>query len=299
MKVAVTGGTGFLGRYLIRRLLLAGHQVIAWYRSTPPTSDGLSAADWIPGQLGDRNDAEQLLASADAIVHSGLYRERDSFMAPADDPVEYWQRNTTGSLILLDTARRCGVTKFLFVSSGAVHDTVLPDRTLDETHPRLPSTLYGAYKASVETLIHHYGCGDGLLTAAIRPTAIYGVADPPQHSKWFQLVRDVSTGRDVEATGGSKSVHADDVAKAATLLLDHLDREHSGQAFNCCERMISDHEVATIAKDLTDSDSTIHGQPKHAKNQIVTDRIESLGMTFGGEPLLRETIAKLIDGINA
>jgi nucleoside-diphosphate-sugar epimerase len=295
MKVALTGGTGFLGRHFIRRLLLAGHQVVAWHRSDPPTDAEYSTVDWIRGELGNAEDAERLVATADAVIHSGLYRQGDSFMAPPADPVDYWQRNTTGSLLLLEAARRRGVAKFLFVSSGAVHDNVLPDRPLDETHPRLPSTLYGAYKASVETLIHHYGSGGGLLTAAIRPTAIYGLAQPPQHSKWFDLVRDICNGRDVQATGGSKSVHAEDVAKTALLLLDRLDESNSGQPFNCCERMISDHEVATIAKELTGSRSEIHGHAKQARHQIVTDRIESLGMRFGGEPLLRETIAELID----
>lgn len=294
MRVAVTGATGFLGRYIVRQLIDTGHQVVAWSRSDPPEDEWLSRVQWIRGELGNRDDAQTLVAQADAVIHSGLYRQADAFMAPADDPIDYWQRNTTGSLLLLEAACRTSVQKFIFISSGAVHDTVLPDRPLDESHPLLPGTLYGAYKASVESLVHHYGVSGKLMTASIRPTAIYGLANPPEQSKWFELIRDVVAGNAVQANGGSKSVHAGDVAKAALLLLEQLAADNSGGVWNCCDRMISDHEVAEIAKRISGSSATISGSPKQAKNRIVTAKLEALGMRFGGDAQLQQTVEQLV-----
>ncbi|WP_372896470.1 NAD-dependent epimerase/dehydratase family protein [Stieleria sp.] len=296
MRIALTGATGFLGRYLVRRLLNDGHTITAWYRTPPATAPEFDPISWIRGELGVLDHAEQLVESADAVVHAGLFRGGASFMDSGDDPLEYWQRNATGSLQLLDAAERAGVKRFLFVSSGTVHDTVLPDRPLDETHPLLPSTLYGAYKASVETLVHHYGASGKLLAATVRPPSIYGLADPAQDSRWFDLVAQVCAEKDVRAGGGSKAVHADDIAKAVSLLLTQ-DDAIAGQTYNCCDRMISDFEVATIAKRITGSSSNISGHAKTAKHEIVTEKLQALGMRFGGTALLEQTIAELISAI--
>ena len=293
MRIAVTGATGFLGGYLIRALYDAGHDVAAWYRTNSRPLPDRYSVDWIQGELGNSNDAKRLVDSADAVIHCGLARRSHSFMDSPDDPLEYWHRNATGSLQLLDAAANEGVDRFIFISSGAVHETVLSDRPLDETHPLLPGTLYGACKASVETLIHHYGVSGRLCCATIRPTSIYGIAEPVEDSKWFPIIRQICSGRNVEATGGSKAVHAGDVAKAALLLLSH-DDSISGQTFNCCDRMISEFEVASIAKRITGSDSVITGQPKTAKHEIDTQKIQSLGMRFGGDRLLEKTVAELI-----
>lgn len=300
MRIAITGATGFLGRHLIRRALDDGHQVTAWYRSGHPdltrSEHDRDNLQWVCGELGNIDDARCLVQSADAVIHGGLARGGKSFLDSGDDPLDYWNLNATGSLQLLETARAAGVKKFLFISSGAVHDTVLPDRRLDENHPMLPGTLYGACKAAVESLVHHYGSSGKLCAASLRPPAIYGVADPARESKWFQTVQSICEGSPVEATGGSKSVHADDVAKAAMLLLHQGDRV-AGQTYNCCDRMISDFEVATLAKRLTGSESLVTGVAKTAKHEIDTSKIESLGMRFGGTALLEQTIAELIDAV--
>ncbi|WP_182868434.1 NAD-dependent epimerase/dehydratase family protein [Rhodopirellula sp. JC639] len=296
MRIAITGGTGFLGRHLISRLIDQGHEVTAWYRSPSATIAESSDVHWVEGELGNLMQAEHLVAGADAVIHAGLFRGGASFMDSGDDPLKYWHRNATGSLQLLDAAQRAGVKKFIFISSGTVHDTVLPDRPLDETHPLLPSTLYGACKASIETVVHHYGVSGKLVAANLRPPSIYGVARPVNQSRWYDLVAAICAGKAVDARGGGKAVHADDVAKAALLLLGQ-DDSIAGETYNCCDRMISDFEVAEIAKRITDSPSEITGPAKTAKNEIVTDKIQTLGMRFGGTELLEQAIAELVSAI--
>jgi len=291
MNIALTGGTGFLGRYLIQAFLQAGHQVTAWRRDwAGPRQPGLT---WIRGQLADTASTADLVRSADAVVHAAVFRPGDSFFDPGSDRQQYWQLNTEGSLKLLAAAADSGVRRFVFISSGAVHDDVVPDHPLDETHPLRPNSLYGAYKASVECLVHHFGKSGQLSATALRPTAIYGVDDPVEQSKWYPLVRQVCAGQDVDATGGSKSVHAADVAKAAALLIKQ-DDSVSGEAFNCCDRMISEFEVASVAKEIAGSSARIAGPAKQSRNQIDTSKIASLGMRFGGDALLRETVTALV-----
>jgi nucleoside-diphosphate-sugar epimerase len=93
---------------------------------------------------------------------------------------------------------------------------------------------------------------------------------------------------------GGKEVHAADVAKAVEILLKADSKAVAGQSFNCYDRYVSEQEVAEIAKAMTGSFSKIFDLNRGPKNQIATDKLRSLGMTFGGEALLRQTIAELI-----
>ncbi len=196
----------------------------------------------------------------------------------------------------MESAVKHSVGRFVFISSGAVHDRIVPTRSLDETHPLWPSSIYGSYKASVETLVHAYGLSGKLDCCVIRPTAIYGVAERIEDSKWFSLVRDIVAERDVDASGGSKEVHAADVAKAVGLLLT-TNQKTSGETYNCSDRLISRYEVAEIAKRITASGSRIGGTRKTAKHAMETTKLQQLGMRFGGTSLLEDTIAKIVAGV--
>jgi hypothetical protein len=68
----------------------------------------------------------------------------------------------------------------------------------------------------------------------------------------------------------------------------------SGQSFNCYDRYIAEQTVATIARELCGSSSTIAERNRGPKHQIVTAKLRRLGMTCGGEPLLRQTVAELV-----
>ena len=59
----------------------------------------------------------------------------------------------------------------------------------------------------------------------------------------------------------------------------------------------AEFDVATLAKEISGSESKIIGEPTQPKHQIVTDKIRSVGMQFGGEQLLRKTVADLVQSI--
>ena len=84
-----------------------------------------------------------------------------------------------------------------------------------------------------------------------------------------------------------------DVAKAIGILLrsDNI----AGESYACCDRYISEFEVATIAKEIAGSSSEIIGEPKIPKHQIDTQKLQALGMEFGSTQLLRRTIHRLVD----
>jgi nucleoside-diphosphate-sugar epimerase len=300
MRIAVTGATGFLGRYLVRHLAAAGHQLRCWHRPGSDLSgfeDVASATEWMPGVLGDEAATTELVRGVDAVVHAAVQWEgpRNRGRGSHGEPGVFAGINLIGSLRLFQAAFEAGVARCVFVSSCAVHEVILDDRPLDETHPLWPNNPYGAYKAAVEAFVHGYGLGQGWAICALRPTGIYGLAHPPQASRCFDLVGQVLRGERVETTKGGKEVHAADVARAIALLLSADAKSITGQAFNCYDLYVAEEQVARIAKELTGSRSEIASVNRGPKHQIDTRKLRGLGMTFGGEDLLRRTVQELIE----
>jgi nucleoside-diphosphate-sugar epimerase len=300
MLVAVTGATGFLGRYVVRQLARGGDRLRCWYR---PGSDrggfgeAASSIDWLPGELGDGDAARQLVRGADALVHAALARPggRGFTASPREDLPGFLQGNLLGSLQLFEAAFAAGVPRCVFVSTCAVHEVILDDRPLDEAHPLWPTSHYGAHKAALEKFVHSYGFGQGWPICAVRPTGIYGLAHPPADSRWFDLVGQVLRGEAIHTARGGKEVHAADVARAIALLLAVDARLITGQAFNCTDHYVAEQDVARIARELSGSPSTIADLNLGPKHQIDTRKLRGLGMTFGGEELLRTTVRELIE----
>ena len=298
MKIAVTGATGFIGRYLVRHMARAGHSLRCWYRPSSDRSGLESVAgsvEWLKGDLNDAQASEALVAGCDAVVHAALWRPGRGFRGAEGNLVEFVERNVVGSLQLIEAARKVGVNRFVFISTCAVHERILDDRPLDETHPTWGASHYGAHKAAIEQFVSSYGLGEGYSICALRPSGVYGLAHPPQDSKWFDLVKAIASGKSVTCQRGGKEVHAGDVAKAAEVLLKAPVDSIAGQAFNCCDKYISEWEVAHLAKQISGSQCEILGRQTAPKNQIVTTKLESLGMVFGSQPLLEATVRELAD----
>jgi nucleoside-diphosphate-sugar epimerase len=297
MRIAVTGGTGFLGRYILRHLADAGHALRCWYR---PTSDrsGLEkcSVEWLAGSLGDAAAASALVRGVDAVVHSALEwpREGGFRFSAAKEQERFLEANLMGSLRLFQEAFAAGVPRFVFISTCAVHEIILDDRPLDEAHPLWPTHHYGAHKAALEKFVHSYGLGQNWPICALRPTGIYGLAHPPSASRWFGLVGQVKRGEKISTAKGGKEVHAADVAKAVELLLQADTKAIAGQAFNCYDRYIAEQDVARIAKELTGSKSEIADLNRGPKHQIETKKLRALGTIFGGEALLGQTVKEIV-----
>lgn len=296
MRIAVTGATGFLGRYIVDYLTHAGHSCRCWCR---PASDrggfevGERGIDWIKGDLADPDSIAPLIAGADAVVHAALSRPGAGFRGAEGDVPSFVERNVLGTIRLIDAARKADLSRFVFISTCAVHEVILDDRKLDEAHPTWATTHYGAHKAAIEQFVCSYGLSGGFGICALRPTGIYGINRPIEKSKWFDVVRSVARGEPASSALGGKEVHATDVAKAVGILLEA--DGVAGQVYNCYDMYISHEAVAGIAKTLSGSASVIEPSSKRPRHQIDTSKLRALGMAFGGQDLLTETVRRMLD----
>jgi len=297
MRIAVTGATGFIGRYIVRHLAGLGHTLRCWHRADSDRGgfDPLAnSLEWVCGELNDGREAS-LVDGCDAVVHGALSHPGGGFRSTGGELVPFVECNVIGTLRLIEAARQANVQRFVFLSTCAVHEHILEDRPLDETHPLLPTSHYGAHKAAIEKFVHSHGLENGFPICALRPCGVYGVAYPVTRSKWFDLVRAIVAGQPVQCRRGGKEVHAADVAKAVAILLAADDV--CGQVYNCCDRYVSDWDVAAIAKELAKSESPILGHQTQPRHQIETGKLRALGMEFGGEQILRAAIGQMVQAI--
>ena len=298
MRIAITGATGFLGRYIVNHLGSTRHFCRCWHCRGSDRGGFESVerqVEWVPGELGDEKACGRLVEGCEAVVHAALYHPGGGFRGGEGDVLEFVEKNLLGTLQLIEAARHADVGRFVFISTCAVHEKILDDRPLDEAHPTSPTSHYGAHKAAIEQFVHSYGFGEGYPICALRPTGIYGIARPVKDSKWFELVQAVAQGKNVECRYGGKEVHATDVARAVEILM--AAEGIAGEIYNCYDRYVSEYEVAEIAKELSGSRAEILGKSTTPKHQIVTEKLKRLGMQFGGRPLLEQTVRQMLDAV--
>ena len=198
MKIAVTGGTGFVGAHLLRIAPAEGFAIRALARRAQPEADGIT---WIAGDLADTAALRTLCQGADAVIHiAGVINART--------PAAFDAGNVEGTRAMLAAAEAAGVRRFIHVSSLAARE------------PRL--SAYGASKARSEAVV----AASPLDWTIVRPPMVYGPGD----RETLAIFRMVKAGVAALPRGGTASmIHAEDLSRA--LLALPAAPEASGQTY--------------------------------------------------------------------
>ncbi|PCD03932.1 epimerase [Sphingomonas spermidinifaciens] len=179
--LAITGGTGFVGKRLIDRALAAGHRIRALTRRTQAAREGV---DWVSGALDTPEALAALLAGVDAVIHvAGVVNARDK--------AGFVAGNVTGTEAVVAAAKAAGTPRFVHVSS------------LSAREPEL--STYGWSKAEGEAAVLA-ALPDA---AVVRPPAIYGPGD----HEMLELFRLAARGVvPLPPPGRFSTIHVDDLA---------------------------------------------------------------------------------------
>jgi UDP-glucose 4-epimerase len=179
MKVVVTGGAGFIGSNLCRTLIEAGHEVSAIDDLSTGAAANLAdtGAELIEGSILDRQLLGTATAGAEAIVHLAA---RPSVQRSLDDPGASHEINATGTIYVLEAARRAGA-HVVCASSSSVYgaSAQLPKHEELATRPLSP---YGASKLAAEAYTLAYAASFELSTLALRFFNVYGPAQAAGHA---------------------------------------------------------------------------------------------------------------------
>ncbi len=240
MKVAVTGGAGYIGSHAVAELLGLGHEVTviddlsAGHRAAVP----LDAVRFIKADIGDLGAMTRALGGQEAVIHfAGLL----SVAGSMKDPRSYFETNLVKGMTLLDAAKAAGVTRFIFSSTCATYG--VPQGPLDEDHPKEPVNPYGASKRAFEQVLEAYARIGQVRAIALRYFNAAGARsdgslgeDHAHEEHLIPLALDAAAGRraaltvfgdDYETPDGTclrDYIHVDDLARAHALALEAVGR---------------------------------------------------------------------------
>ena len=180
MRVLITGGAGFIGSNLARVALAEGHEIVV----LDDLSTGYAAnLDGLPvrfheGSVNDRDALDAALQGVDAVVHLAAL---GSVPRSILDPVATHHANATGTLSVLEGARRAGVGHVVMSSSSSVYglNPALPKSEREWVRPLSP---YAVSKLAGEQYLLAYQQSFGLETLAFRFFNVYGPRQRPGHA---------------------------------------------------------------------------------------------------------------------
>ena len=166
MKVLVTGGAGYIGSHTCVELLKAGHEIVIvdnFINSKPDVLDKLRTItgrdfSFVEADLRDRTAMDQAfdVHQIDAVIHfAGLKAVGES----VSKPLEYYDNNLQGFIVLAEAMRDHGVKKFVFSSSATVYGMNNPV-PFQEDYPTSATNPYGYTKVMIEQMLRDIAVAD-------------------------------------------------------------------------------------------------------------------------------------------
>jgi nucleoside-diphosphate-sugar epimerase len=212
MTHLVTGGSGFLGNLIARRLHQRGERVRIldiWEDPSRPPEIEYVACD-----IRDREGVRRAMQGVEVVHHNV------ALVPLTKSGGKFWEVNVDGSRIAAEEAVRAGVRAFIHMSSSAIFGC--PDRApIDESTPPRPVEIYGRGKLAGELAVRETCERAGLTLVVIRPRTILG----ENRLGIFQILFDwIQAGKDVYVIGGGDGgfqfIHAHDLMDFYMLALD-------------------------------------------------------------------------------
>lgn len=176
MPVTVTGGTGFLGGFLVRELLAKGVPVRVLARRSPRTEPLHSAgAEIVSGDLHDADSVARAVRGADVVYHLAA-------KVGAAARKDYFETNVAGTERVLAACCQTGVKQVVYASSLAVYGPGNEGEPIDEStplddRPKLRDP-YAESKIAAEHLVSSFAKTTGISTVIIRPGIVFGPGRP-------------------------------------------------------------------------------------------------------------------------
>lgn len=186
MDVLVTGGAGFIGGHIAEGLARDGHRVTILDNLEPyydigikrenldaireAAATGKGDATFVEGTITDPVEVDDLVKDTEIVYHQAA---QAGVRKSVEEPARVNEFNVTGTVNLLEAARKHDLERFVFASSSSVYGT--PDYLpYDEEHPKQPVSPYGVSKLASEQYVRVYHEIYGVPTVGLRYFTVYG-----------------------------------------------------------------------------------------------------------------------------
>lgn len=186
LKILVTGGTGFIGSYFVKRQLdknpLGISEIIVLDKLTyAGNMENFSKNErelfrFVQADICDANATDSIIKTADYVVNFAAESHVDRSLVDAS---AFLNSNTLGTQVLLENCRRHGIEKFVQISTDEVYGSIA-EGSWDEDFPLMPNSPYSASKASADLIVRAYQKTFGVNTNVTRCSNNYGPYQYPE-----------------------------------------------------------------------------------------------------------------------
>ena len=231
MRVLVTGGAGFIGSHIVDRLVDEGYKVRVVDNLSSGRTENLrrhtdsNAIELVIADLKDPQTALRSVENVDAVFH---FAANPEVRVSSIDPETHFNENIVATFNLLEAMRKKSVREIVFASSSSVYGE--PDEIpVDENAPIKPVSVYGASKASCETLIHAYSKLYRIRAVILRYANVVGPR--LRHGVIWDLINKlIKNPRELEILGDGRQIRSyiyiDDVIEATMIAWRKTDTDY-------------------------------------------------------------------------
>jgi len=249
-KILVTGGCGYIGSHVVRRLSEAGKKVVVIDDLSTGFRDALlHGEELVEGSFGDEAILRKVFEkhSFDAALHFAASAALPESLA---DPLKYYENNVANTVHLLKALQRGNVSRLVFSSTGSLYGDEAPTPTPETFEPK-PSNPYSRSKRVCEWMVEDLSRASGIRHVILRYFNVAG-ADPKgrngqrtaQATHLVKIAAELATGKRNEiaitgtdfdtpdGTGIRDYIHVEDLASAHVDALNYLERGGASTTLN-------------------------------------------------------------------
>lgn len=239
--ILITGGLGFIGTNVIRRLLnKTDSDVLIFDKVTyagrvdnlPRDKKNRSRIHFYKGDITKKRTVDAAVKQADIVVH--LAADTHTFRSMTYS-IPTVLTNVLGTALLLEAARKYPVERFIQISSSEVYGNTLPGKEMDETHPLNPVSPYAASKLSADRLAHSFYQSHGVPVTVLRFFNAYGPYQFPEKMVPLFITR-LLKRQPITLNHGGRQVRdwvfVEDHARAIETIITAPREQVAGEVFN-------------------------------------------------------------------
>lgn len=291
MKILVTGGCGYKGHVLVPKLLKQDHEVVAfdtqWFGNFHQPHPKLAV---IKGDLRDINSVP--LAGVDCIIHlSSIANDPCSDL----NPQLTWEVSALATMQLAERAKRQGIKRFIYASSGSVYGVKEESQVTEELELD-PISAYNKTKMVSERVLMSYQ--DDMVMQMVRPATVCGYSPRMRLDVSVNMLtmQALTTGK-INVFGGTQvrpNIHIDDITDVYLFLLEHP--EVTG-IYNAGFENISILDIANMVTQYVPAEITITESNDPRSYRVNSDKLLSKG--FKPKKTVKDAIEEIVEKYQA
>ncbi|MCX6268210.1 MAG: SDR family oxidoreductase [Bacteroidetes bacterium] len=300
-NVLITGGAGYVGSILTRRLIDKGYHVsvidlMIYGEHVLPDHPNLKK---IKGAIRDTDLLKRSIAGMDAIIHLACISNDPSFEL---NPELGKSINLDAFEPMVQIAKESGVKRFIYASSSSVYG-IKDEPDVTEEMMLEPLTDYSKFKAMCEEILAKYQSRD-FTTVTIRPATVCGYSPRLRLDLTVNILTNLAVNKgEITVFGGQQkrpNLHIEDMAALYLLLLELPDEKIAGRIFNAGYENHTVSEIAEMVRSTigpqvniitssTDDNRSYHISSEKIKRELgfvpthsITDAVQDLKNAFDG-----------------